>query len=117
NQAIKNNPEKAIGIVQEMNRCLFHNFKLFDSETRLKTDLAVPSISKNGEIRKSSDLVFSDTYPSAKGTEEIFDGIYQLKYYVADPYELGLKDYSDDLQELERYLEWIGVNRFANYIR
>lgn len=116
NRALEKEPSRKHEIVKEMNSCLFHNFKLFDSETKLKAETSVPSIAKSGEIKKASSLVFSDQYPLAKGTEEIFQGIYQDRHYLADPLELGFGTI-DNISEVQRYLQWIGVNKYVCYKR
>lgn len=105
-----------INYVREMNRCLFNNFRKLNNnggQDRLK--VIVPSITKNGNIKNIDELVLSKFYPIGEKTEIIFSDIYKDENYICEPYTLGLSE-TEDISEVERYLIWLGINKFTRYI-
>jgi hypothetical protein len=112
---IKQKPSNAITNLRDMHRCLFHNYKILDEETK-KSGIRVkaPILTLNNKIKASSDVSLSKFYPTGNKTALIFKGIFKRDNFVASPKELGI-DEDEDLLEIENYLKWININQFANY--
>lgn len=115
NNAIEKDSENGILCIKEMNKCLFHNFKLMSDRTKIPDDaIKIPSITKSNNIEYTEDLMLSEFYPTGKKTVQIFSEVYTNDDFVANPEDLGL-DKTEDEYELENYLKWIKVNSFARY--
>jgi hypothetical protein len=108
----------SIEIIQEMNACLFHNFKFINAEgisTPLPID--IPTIALNGEVVISSDIILSSDYPRGHLNQIIFEGIYTEANYVAKPEKLGIQVVDEEtIYRIQDYLLWLKVNEYANYI-
>lgn len=116
NNQIQLLPNKSILFVKEMNQCLFFNYKLLDEETKKsKLKSKVNTITIDDAVKLTEDVVLSDYYETGKKTTQIFKGIYGQSNYVGSPEQLGL-DSTEDIYEIESYLQWINVNKFAKYI-
>lgn len=116
NNRIKHSPETALVDVKEMNDCLFSNFRKLDNDTKgSPLRVRVPTISLKGNIKDSDDVVFSFHFPLGKKTSKIFEDVYTDDDYVTGPSELGLYQI-EDIQEVQLYLKWLGVQQFAKYI-
>ena len=77
-----NNKLKLLGvdkklIIQEMNKCLYHNFLQTDEVSSFSKEVSVRTINKSGSIAICSDLYLSAEYPKGKLTEEIFENMYK----------------------------------------
>lgn len=69
---------------------------------------------KDGILYKAETLVFSDSYPIGKDVENIFKNVYSEMNYLCsiEYYEF---DKSENIQELEKFFSWLGVNAYAQY--
>lgn len=110
---IEYNPSTSVMVIREMNDCLFYNYLQFDDGTKLSDKVRTPSITKNKEIKFIDELMFSNFYPAGKITELIFEGIYTDDDYIDSPSNLGLE--TDNIDKIESYLKWLGLNDFAVY--
>jgi hypothetical protein len=101
--------------IKEMNRCLYHNFKQMNDDTKIPDDtVKIPCITKGGSIAVTEDIVLSEFYPIGKRTTLIFEDVLSDKNFVAKPEDLGLNE-KEDIYDVERYLSWIKVNSYARY--
>ncbi|WP_218599210.1 sacsin N-terminal ATP-binding-like domain-containing protein [Polaribacter sp. NJDZ03] len=115
NNQIKKDQTKANIYIQEMNNCLYHNFKLMKEGTKIPDDtIKIPCITKSGKIAFTEDMVLSEFYPTGEKTFLIFKDVYPDEKFIAKPSDSGL-DENENIQELERYLKWIKVNNYASY--
>ena len=115
NTVIERDKDNSAVYIKEMNRCLYHNFKLMKEGTKIPDDsIKIPSITENGSIAYTEDLILSQYYPTGKRTTLIFSGVLSNKNFIANPSALGLPD-NEDINELEKYLTWIKVNSYARY--
>lgn len=115
NNQIKKDETKANEYIQEMNYCLYYNFKLMKESTKIPDDtIKIPSITKNGKIAFTEDTVLSAFYPTGEKTTLIFKGVYPDEKFIAKPSDLGL-DENEDIYNLEKFLKWIKVNDYAKY--
>ena len=110
---IKEFPSLINQTVIEMNQCLFHNFLQLNDDTKLKDDIRVPGLNKNGNFKLVDEMVFSSYYPIGKITETIFNDIYTANDFIGAPASLGLPE--QDEHEVQEYLKWIGLNEYAIY--
>jgi hypothetical protein len=117
NNRVKEFPQHAIADIQNMNRCLFSNFSKLDDETKKSPlRISVPTINLGGEVALAENVILSIHYPSGKKNEAIFEGVYDAGNYVAIAADLGITDFIN-IQEVEAYLLWLGVRRFAKYFK
>lgn len=115
NSAIEKESENSLAYIQEMNSCLYHNFKLMKEGTKIPDDsVRIPCITKSRQIAFTENVVLSEFYPTGRKTSLIFEGVYSNKNYIAKPIDLGL-DPKEDEYELERFLKWTKVNSYAKY--
>nr|WP_293295749.1 DUF3883 domain-containing protein [Allomuricauda sp.] len=115
NAVIEKDTNQSTVCIKEMNQCLYHNFKLMNDGTKIPDDaVKIPCISKSGTKAYTEDLVLSEFYPLGKRTTLIFEDVLPEKTFVAKPTDLGL-DETENIHELERYLQWIKVNSYARY--
>lgn len=112
---VERSGDSFISIIKEMNRCLFHNYIQFDDKTKLPEKLNIPTISKNQKLKSIDELMFSHYYPTGKITELIFEDIYTDDDYIDSPLNLGLEAGIDNLERIEDYLRWLGINDYAIY--
>ncbi|MFZ3565102.1 sacsin N-terminal ATP-binding-like domain-containing protein [Tenacibaculum finnmarkense] len=108
----------SVSLIQEMNKCLYHNFKQTDDIYNFNKETSVPTINKNGEIAICKNLYLSADYPKGKLTEQIFENIYDQSEYIASPSKLGLdvNDEDFDINKVEDFLIWILTNTYAKYV-
>ncbi|RZK13234.1 MAG: DUF3883 domain-containing protein [Flavobacterium sp.] len=112
---VEKSPEDAIEFVREMHACLFSNFKKLDDKTRQsRIRSLIPVLNQEGEIKDAEELVFSEIYPTGKQTAQIFKNVYKRSNFIAYWAEIGLNA-NENIYEVQSYLFWIGINRFANY--
>jgi hypothetical protein len=115
NTVIERDKDNSAVYIKEMNRCLYHNFKLMKEGTKIPDDsIKIPCITRNGKIAFTEDIIFSEFYPTGKRTQLIFEDVLSDKNFLAKPIDLGL-DENEDSYELEKYLNWIKVNNYARY--
>lgn len=115
NKIIEKDENNAIEKIQEMNRCLFYNYKKRDGNIPVMNErINVPSITLNKKVKPINDLVLSSGYPTGRITALIFENIYSEENYIADSETLGFTQ-NDDVYEIENYLLWLNVNRYAKY--
>eukprot|EP01041_Mallomonas_annulata_P012870 gene12870-27141_t len=115
NKIIEKDENNAIEKIQEMNRCLFYNYKKRDGNIPVMNErINVPSITLNKKVKPISDLVLSSDYPTGRHTALIFENIYSEENYIADSETLGFTQ-NDDEYEIESYLLWLNVNRYTRY--
>lgn len=110
---VSSKPDQAIETIQEMNSCLYHNYLQLDEDTSLPNSVKVPLLNKNNKVSFAEELMLSSQFPMGEIGEIIFENIYELEDFVASPKTLGLID--QDIYSLEKYLLWLGVNKFAKY--
>lgn len=130
NNRVKEFPQDATADIRNMNQSLFSNFIKLDNETKktplsnfIKSDnetkktplrISAPTLKLNGEVTQAENVVLSKHYPSGKRNEMIFESVYGVENYVANAEDLGITDFINT-QEVESYLLWIGVSKFAKY--
>lgn len=101
-----------IEYIMEMYSCLFYNF-LQLSESTKNSDIAIvdiPCISINGKVKNTSELTFSNKYPSGMLASRIFEKVLDEGDLVASPINLGI--HYDNINEVDRFLKWLKVNEF-----
>ena len=115
NTVIERDLDNSSVYIKEMNRCLYHNFKLMKEGTKIPDDsIKIPCLTKSGKIAFTEDIILSEFYPTGKRTQLIFEDVLSDKNFLANPNDLGLDD-NEDSYELEKYLNWIKVNSYARY--
>lgn len=117
NKKIKASLSNNISIIQEMNRCLYHNFLQTEEVSDFNKDVSVRTINKNGEIAVCKNLYLSNYYPTGKLTEEIFKEIYKKSEFIGSPKLLGLDTLAENfnIEKVEEFLIWLQTNKFAKY--
>ena len=110
---LTNNPDLSQDTIEEMNRCLYHNFLQLKDETKLPEAIRVPGLSKSGIVKFVDQLVFSNDYPTGKKTILIFENIYTDDDFICSPKLIGLEGKNEN--DVEKYLKWIGLNDYAIY--
>jgi hypothetical protein len=115
NNVIKVAPSRAFEFVKEMNSCLYFNYKKIDDDSKKSPIQAkVPTISKSKKIKTTEEVSLSKDYPTGKKTTLIFEKIFDKNNYLGSPKENGIDGFYD-IQEVENYFLWIGVNKFVKY--
>ena len=117
NNVIKEVPNKAVDFVREMNNCLYFNYKKTDDDSKkLPIQAKVPIIAKSKKIKVTEEVSLSNDYPIGKKTTLIFENVFDKNNYLGSPKENGIDEF-DDIQEVENYFLWLGVNKFVKYIK
>lgn len=100
-------------LVKKSVRTLFRNYRerIITEETNIPKNLPLPD--SNGNFVQANNLFLSEEYPSGKIAKEIFEEI-EGWAYTASPADLGFEE-SDNLAEFEKFLIWLGVNKFVKY--
>ncbi len=115
NIRVKEYPLNAITDIHKMNKCLFSNFCKLDNETKKSPiRISAPTLNLAGKVVQADNVILSKHYPSGKINEAIFEGVYSEENYVARASDLGIEEFIN-IQEVEAYLIWLGVLRFAKY--
>lgn len=118
NKKLKLTGIDSLSLIQEMNRCLYHNFLQTDDVNEFSQEVSVRTINKTGDIAICKDLYLSADYPKGKLTEEIFKNIYHQREYIASPEKLGIATNTEsfDLNKFEEFLVWLQTNTYAKYV-
>lgn len=115
NNVIKEVPTKAVDFVKEMNNCLYFNYKKTDEDSKKSPIQAkVPTIAKSKKVKTTEEVSLSNDYPTGKKTALIFENVFDKNNYIGSPKENGITEF-EDIQEVENYFLWIGVNKFVKY--
>ena len=115
NNIIKEVPVKAVEFVKEMNNCLYFNYRKTDDDSKKAPIQAkVPTIAKSKKIEVTEEVSLSNDYPTGIKTALIFENVFDKNNYLGSPKENGINEF-DDIQEVENYFLWIGVNKFVKY--
>ena len=115
NNIIKDVPTKAIGFIKEMNNCLYSNYKKTDDDSKKSPIQAkVPTIVKSKKIKTTEEVSLSNDYPTGIKTTLIFENIFDKNNYLGSPKENGIDEF-DDIQDVENFFLWLGVNKFVKY--
>lgn len=116
NKEIKDNPNSARFVVEEMVNSLLKCYEDFKSKpsSSLKS---VQLINKVGELCNANQLYIGDGFPSGKLSEDIFGDIYGEAAFLASPSMYGQFVNSKDIDGLEQFFIWLGVNSFVKYER
>jgi hypothetical protein len=112
---INKNKKKAISLIKEMNYCLFYNYNIYNDGTKIPDTISIPTITKSRKIKYINSLMLSDFYPIGKKTELIFNNIYSNDNYIGSPKTLGLDSKESDINNIENFIKWLGVNEYAEY--
>ncbi|MDD7914110.1 sacsin N-terminal ATP-binding-like domain-containing protein [Polaribacter ponticola] len=117
NKKLKLTGANSFSLIQEMNRCLYHNFLQTDDVSEFSQEVSVRTINKTGDIAICKDLYLSAYYPKGKLTEEIFESIYDQPEYIASPEKLGIATNAEDfdINKFEEFLVWLQTNIYAKY--
>lgn len=118
NKKLKFTEADSLSLIQEMNRCLYHNFLQTDDVSDFSQEVTVRTINKVGDIAVCRDLYLSNFYPKGKLTEKIFKNIYDQTEYIASPEKLGVATNAEsfDISKFEEFLVWLQTNTYAKYI-
>ncbi|MBW4968849.1 DUF3883 domain-containing protein [Croceibacter atlanticus] len=118
NKKLKLTRADNFSLIQEMTRCLYHNFLQTDDVSEFSQEVSVRTINKNGDIAICKDLYLSADYPKGKLTEEIFKDIYQQQDYIASPEKLGIATDAEnfDINKFEEFLVWLQTNTYVKYV-
>jgi hypothetical protein len=117
NNVIKEVPTKAVDFVKEMNNCLYFNYKKTDDDSKKSPIQAkVPTIVKSEKIKVTEEISLSNDYPTGIKTALVFENVFDKNNYLGSPKENGIDEFND-IQEVENYFLWIGVNKFVKYIK
>jgi hypothetical protein len=117
NNVIKLEAKKALDFIKEMNSCLYFNYKKTDDDSKkIPIQAKVPTISKNKKIKITEEISLSIHYPTGIKTELIFDNIFDNNNYLGSPKENGIDEF-DDIQDVENFFLWLGVNKFLKYLK
>jgi hypothetical protein len=115
NTVIKEDPNKALDFVREMNNCLYFNYKKTDDDSKkLPIQAKVPTIAKSKKIKTTEEVSLSNLYPTGIKTALIFEYVFDKNNYLGSPKENGIDEF-EDIQEVENYFLWLGVNKFVKY--
>lgn len=118
NAEIKKPETNQIEIIQQMNRCLFHNFQFINAEN-INTPLPfdIPTITLDGSIALTSNTVLCSIYPRGKINQTIFEGIYTNADFIASPKQLGIEIPKEEehILKVQEYLKWLNVSDHARY--
>jgi len=118
NAEIKKSEDGQIGIIQQMNSCLFHNFQFINTEN-INTALPfeIPAITLDGGISLTSNTVLCSIYPRGKINQTIFEDIYTDADFIAAPKQLGIEipEGEESILKVQEYLKWLKVNDHSRY--
>jgi hypothetical protein len=102
--------EDKIICIREMVAALYANFKNIENRQE-KLKITVLLISKANNICAAEDLYLSESYPSGKLTEVIFEGMLKANDYLS-PIDFWLLNDSNS-DSIESFFLWLGVNKHS----
>ncbi len=115
NTELKKENVNHIDIINEMVNSLFENYQHLEN-TNIPKDIKVQLINKDKRLSDAKDLYLSKSYPSGKLTEYLFADVFDKSQFLADisVYELDKGD--ADVERIEKFFLWLGVNQYAKKI-
>jgi len=103
------NDETKRKCVREMVRALY---SIFSSEKQKSTRTdEVPLIAHDGTVVSSGNLYLSESYPSGYIAREIYGSCLPESAYLAEIKQWKID--TEDIQEVENFFLWLGVNKFS----
>ncbi|PQJ31104.1 hypothetical protein BST92_03815 [Nonlabens arenilitoris] len=105
--------DQKILLVKEMVASLFQNFKHLSNQLD-KLNLEIKLINENSEIVTSSSLFMGATYPDGELVEWLYETIYSPEQYLMKRSFWGFQ--GENVDEIERFFLWLGVNKYARLI-
>lgn len=108
---LNGNNDKKIEIIKEFYQVIWHNYKLREDNPYLDYEAKIPCFNQLNELVDIKNLVFSDEFEIGKLSKKIFGGLYDDENIIANLSEIGLD--IDDVEEIEDFLKWLGVNHFS----
>lgn len=112
NSYIIEKPEERESTLRKMNKALFKNYDPDINDASIGL-LDVPILNNSKTLAKASELFFSPEYPIGAICLDIFNEIHKNRNQVGNPLDLGLE--GEDISEVQKFLEWLGVNKFVRY--
>jgi len=93
---------------------LYENFKELGQKTKIPENTKIQLISKDGAINNANNLFLSKTFPSGKLTEILFGDMFENNEFLAN-IELFDFDKNENIEQIEGFFLWLGVNRFTKF--
>jgi hypothetical protein len=100
-------------LISKMVLSLYDNYLKLD-KTQIPNGTKVQLLNKEGLLSEAKNLYLSDSYPSGKLTEFLFEGIFNDADYLSDFSSFGFKE--QDLESVEQFFLWLGVNKYTKFI-
>ncbi|GLR73650.1 DUF3883 domain-containing protein [Aliivibrio sifiae] len=113
NKLLTDNPSTNAELIRKMVLSLYENYLKLD-KTQIPSGTKVQLLNKSGLISEAKDLYLSNSYPSGKLTEFLFEGILNDTNYLSDFHSLSFTD--QDLESVEQFFLWLGVNKYTKFI-
>ena len=108
---LEKNKNKQEEIIFEFYQKLFHNYQLRKDNPKLEYDSRIPCLNQLNQIKNIRNLVLSKEFKIGQISSEIFDEIYDEEFIISNLATIGLAN--EDLNEVESFLTWLGVNSFS----
>jgi len=111
NDYLNSNSEKKQETLKEFYNVIFHNYKLRVDIPKLEYDSRIPCLNQSNKLLDIRNLVFSQEFEEGKKSKIIFDDLYDNENTIANLVEIGIEN--EDLNEVEVFLRWLGINQFS----
>jgi hypothetical protein len=112
NKELEKTGADKVNIVKEMVQSLYKNYILLD-KTKIPADTKIQLLTKSKSLADAKKIFLSESYPSGKLTELLFNEIYAEEDFLADVSLYGFEN--EDLKDIEEFFIWLGVNRYTKF--
>lgn len=105
-----------VEILKETISALYQNYNQLDNK-EIRRDLnKLLVLTKSNEFKPITQLFLSENYGEiGESNRTIFKGIYQDSDYIADQLILFDNDIQTEIENVEEFLIWLGINEFFIY--
>ncbi|SGY95104.1 DUF3883 domain-containing protein [Moritella viscosa] len=110
---LKRESSDKVEVISKMISSLYDNYLKLD-KTVIPTGTEIQLLNKNGTLSEAKDLYLSNSYPSGKLTEFLFENVFNNDEYLADYSTFGFND--QNLESVEQFFLWLGVNKYTKFI-
>ncbi|WP_298527871.1 DUF3883 domain-containing protein [uncultured Christiangramia sp.] len=97
-------------ILKEFYQTLFHNYQ-YRGENPLIIFSSVPCLNRRNKVKNINELVLSSEFEIGKKSKDFFPDLYNQNQIICELNKLGLEN--QDIDEVEEFLKWLGVNQFT----
>ncbi|PWJ42228.1 DUF3883 domain-containing protein [Sediminitomix flava] len=103
-----------IEVIREMLSSIYHNYKLRRNQEVELERVNIPLLDSDLAIFKASELYFSDEFLVGQIADDVFSNTqHKDRRRLASLKDLGLEN--ENLEELEKFFKWLGVNEYVIY--